>query len=68
MFFPLFLYIQNFLNGLVHLPFMDLSNINFGGFKDENLVNQQDRAWPEGMDMLAGKALHWSQRLITFDG
>ena len=56
----------NFLNGIIHLPLLELSIIIFG-IHDENLklVSQQYRALPDCMDVQAGLALYWWQRLIT---
>ena len=47
---------MNFLNGLVHLPFLELSIISFGDYQDENLKisGQICRAWSECLDMQAG--------------
>ena len=47
---------------------MELSFIIFWNIKMKiwSLVSQQYRAWSDYMDVLAGLALYWRQRLITF--
>ena len=57
----------NFLNGLIHLQFLELFIIifrdihyHFQGYQDENLklVSQQYRAWSDCTDVQAGLALY----------
>ena len=49
----------SFIFGTLHNHFL--------GYQDEKLVSHQYRAWSDCMDVQAGLALCWWQRLITFD-
>ena len=65
--FMLTLFLMNFLNGVIHVPYLELSIIILRDIKVRTwkLVSQQYRAWSDCMDLQAGLALYW-QRLITF--
>ena len=60
----------NFLNGIIHLPFLALFNIFFRDIKMriQKLIRQQyNRAWSDCTDVQAGLALqYWWQRLICW--
>ena len=60
--------LMNFLNGIIHLPFLELSVIIIWDIKNRTwkMVSQQYRAWSNCTDVQAGLALYWWQRLITF--
>ena len=66
-----------FLNGIIHLAFLELSIIIFRDIKDKtrswsaNILEpgqtaQMYRAWSDCMDVQPVLALYWWQRLITF--
>jgi hypothetical protein len=57
-----------FFNGLVKLPFLELSIFNFWGYQDENLSQPTViyRAWSDGMEVQAGLALYGCQWLEPF--
>ena len=59
----------NFLNGIIHLSFLELSIIIFREIKKRtwscSIVSQQYRAWSDCTDMQDGLTLYWWQRLIT---
>ena len=55
----------NFLNGIIHLPFIELSIIIFRDIKMKT-SSLQYRAWSDCTNVQAGLALYMWQKLITF--
>ena len=60
--------LPNFLYGIIHLPFLELSIIIFRDVKIKTwkLVIQQYRGWSDCTEVQAGMALYWWQSLFTF--
>ena len=56
------------LNGIINLPFLEMSIIIYGGYQGENiyLASHKYGTWSDCTDVQAGLALYLWQRLITF--